>query len=104
MNREYIENKLIDIGIAPANKGFRYITDAIMIMKNPEWKCDKITVLYDAIARINGSTYGGVEKGIRYSLNMARKNGNKETARYLGQEYRQNKNTLIRLCRMINEI
>lgn len=103
MSRAYIELKLLSIGLPPAYKGFRYIVDAIFILSDTTWNCDKVMVLYDKIAKINGSTCKKVEKDIRYILDLSRRNGNSETKQYLGCEYPQTKNTLYRLCSMIEQ-
>lgn len=98
MNRKYIEYKLMEIGVSPAYKGFGYIVDSILILGDPEWNCNKITLVYDKIAKTHKTTYKRIEKDIRYALKAARNTKNPNVTKYLGSDYPQTKNTLYRLC------
>ena len=72
INRKYVEDVLLKMGI-PANiKGFQYITDAVMLLDKKEWCNPKYTALYYTIGKMNGSTATRTERAIRHAFSVAR--------------------------------
>lgn len=77
---------LLKIGIPRQNKGFSYLRDAIMIYyENIKKHQDRMNVVYSAIAIKRKETYNGVEYGIKYTIDMALRQGNIE---YLNQLFK----------------
>lgn len=72
MNKNQIENVLIEMGIPASINGFRYITDALLILDSEENRNVKYTYLYYMIARKNDSTPARVERSIRHAFDLAR--------------------------------
>lgn len=72
MNRQTIENVLMEIGMPVNLKGFTYITDAVMLLDTPEWKNPKWTAMYYKIAAMNGDTPTRVERAIRSAFTSTR--------------------------------
>lgn len=72
MNRKYVEDTLLKLGIPASIKGFKYITDAIMLLDEKEWKDPKYTALYYYIGKMNGSTAARTERAIRHAFSVAR--------------------------------
>lgn len=71
-----IEDKLLEIGITPNLKGFRFICEAIeMILNEPDIK---ICLMYELIARKYNSKLFIVERNIRHCVQKA-SGENKET-------------------------
>lgn len=71
MNRSEVENVLFEIGIPAGIKGFKYITDAILVLD----KTENISVtkeLYPMIAKKNNTTGSRVERAIRHAFEVAR--------------------------------
>lgn len=94
-----IVETLIRIGIPIGNLGFKYITDALLLLsdgkhENPQW-----ILLYEEIAEMNGSTRSKVERAIRYAFASARdlKTNYEIADHYLGFANCQNSNTLALL-------
>lgn len=65
MKRETVEHILIGMGMPVKLKGFKYITDAVMLLDTPEWKNPKWTALYYKIGAMNNDTESRVERAIR---------------------------------------
>lgn len=63
---------LINMGIKPSNKGFKYLMDSVRVLESDPTYLNKITVLYYKVARLNNSTSGGVERAIRHSVSRAK--------------------------------
>ena len=85
MNRREIENVLLKIGVPTGIKGFRYITDAVLILnENPDISITK--ELYPTIANKNNTTGSRVERAIRHAFEIARsaKGDYHEAAHYIG--------------------
>lgn len=59
---------LIQLGIKPSNKGFKYIEDSVKIVFNDPSYLDKVTALYYKVGNMNNSTDSRVERAIRHSL------------------------------------
>lgn len=103
MDRKYVEKVLLRMGI-PANvKGFRYITDAVMLLDEDAWKEPKYTALYYQIGKMNGSTASGTERAIRHAFGIARSSrGEYEVVEhYIGFVHCENSSSIARLYRVI---
>ena len=72
MKKEFVEHVLLAMGMPIKLKGFRYITDAVMLMDTPEWKNPKWTALYYKIGVMNGDTESKVERAIRNAFMTTR--------------------------------
>lgn len=95
MNKARIENILLEIGIPAGAKGFKYITDAVMIMD--ERPIDGITKdLYPSIAERNSTTPSRVERSIRHAFETARspKGNHDAVEHYIGFVNCENNNSL----------
>lgn len=105
MNREYVEDVLMKIGIPARVKGFKYIVDAVMLLDEEEWKCPKYTALYYSIAKMNNSTASRTERAIRHAFGIARSSrGDYEMAEhYIGFINCENSNSIASLYRMIKK-
>lgn len=102
MTKEYVEKRLLEIGIPASYKGFDYITDAIMLLLNPKWDCNKITAIYHALASKNNTSPQNIEHCMRTTFKTARNEGNEITEKYLGKHLSNNKNTLFTLFRYLS--
>ncbi len=103
MKRSRIEDVLLEIGIPASSKGFTYITDAIILFDKKGPEISVMKELYPTIAKMRGATPSKVERGIRYSLEVARsEKGNQEAARhYIGNTHCTNSNSLRQLYMML---
>lgn len=104
MRRSDVENVLLEIGIPAGIKGFKYVTDAIMIMN--ERPVDGITKdLYPAIAAENNTIPSRVERAIRHAFEIARSpKGNYDAVEhYIGFMNCQNANSLNMLYTRIKQ-
>lgn len=104
MKRNDIKNVLLKIGIPTGNNGFKYITDAILILsENPDISITK--ELYPMIAKQNSTTGSRVERSIRYAFEIARSpKGNYDAVEhYIGFINCQNHNSLKMLCMRIEQ-
>ena len=72
MKREFVEHALILMGMPVKLKGFRYITDAVMLLDTPEWQNPKWTALYYKIGILNHDTASRVERAIRNAFMTTR--------------------------------
>lgn len=72
MKKEKIEDVLLKMGIPPHIKGFGYITQAILMLDEDEWRNHKITLLYHAIGQTKKTTGSRVERAIRHAFEIAR--------------------------------
>lgn len=74
-----LSSLLMQIGIPPQNKGFRYISDAArMVMHKPELINSLTKKLYPGIGEIYQTSPGNVERGIRHSIEVAWNSGKLE--------------------------
>lgn len=98
MNRQKIEDVLIEIGVPVSVKGFRYIVDAILIWDSKK-NVEMTKELYPQIARKNDDTPSKVERAIRHAFEVARKRGkNKEAIKhYIGLDNSSNSESLAML-------
>lgn len=99
MKKEKIEDTLLKIGIPASVQGFRYITQAVLMMDTEEYRNPKFTHLYCEIANINKVTASRVERAIRHAFEIARDvRGDYEMAdRYIGFANTSNSASLAQL-------
>lgn len=103
INRKYVEDVLLKLGI-PANiKGFKYITDAVMLLDEKEWRNPKYTALYYTIGKLNGSTATRTERAIRHAFSVARscKGDYELVEHYIGFINCENSSSIASLYRTI---
>lgn len=103
INRKYVEDVLLKLGI-PANiKGFKYITDAVMLLDEEEWRNPKYTALYYTIGKMNGSTATRTERAIRHAFSVARscKGDYELVEHYIGFINCENSSSIASLYRTI---
>lgn len=98
MNRSKIENILLKMGMPASLNGFRYITDAIMIID----ECGSISItkhLYPEISKKNGGTVSRIERAIRHAFGVVReRNLNPELIDYyIGLNSKPNSESLTML-------
>ena len=106
MNKRAIEEILLKIGVPAGIKGFRYITDALMLLDTPEWKNAKFIALYEKIGEMNSTTGSRVERCIRHAFESARahRGETEDILRYIGGKKTVNSDALkILYTRMKNE-
>jgi two-component system response regulator (stage 0 sporulation protein A) len=73
------------IGISPNLKGYRYLTDAILIVSyKPEYSSGVTKILYPEIAKKHSTTPSRVERAIRHAIQVAWTRGN---AGYIKQRF-----------------
>lgn len=72
MNRQIVETTLLTLGMPSKLKGFTYISDAVILLDNPEWKNPKWTYLYHYIGCKHGTNSSLVEASIRHALKSTR--------------------------------
>ena len=71
-NREKIAVLLKEVGVSPANLGWKYLTEAIEMVLVDATALDGLTrVLYPAIAKKYNSTSSRVERALRYGVESA---------------------------------
>lgn len=68
--REKIEDALLQMGISPSGKGFGFIVDAVELLADNDL-CNGMGGTYETIAEARETTYGAVERGIRYAIAKA---------------------------------
>lgn len=95
LNRVFIEERLIFIGMKPRLKGFKYITDAIIILDTN--KFNKWSDIYSKISVINYVSPESVERSIRTAIDSTRNNlENYDIVdKYFGYTNCENSSTLI---------
>lgn len=62
------QDTLLQLGVKPCNKGFKYLSDSIQILECDPTYLDKVTALYYKVANMNDSTPSNIERAIRHSL------------------------------------
>lgn len=102
MTRNFVEKKLLEIGVPAGIQGFMYIADAIMLMdKEKEEFCSngKITWLYDMVAKKNFTSGSCVERSIRFAFETARKDESRHdiVEHYIRFDQTHNKHSLFML-------
>lgn len=99
------------IGIPLHILGFKYIQDAVLIVKKDPYKMNKFTwLVYQEIADKYESNPNRVERGIRHAIERAFTNGNyEEINKYFGNAYSKgegkptNKEFIAMLTELIKE-
>lgn len=105
MKRENVEHVLISMGMSVKLKGFKYITDAIMLLATPEWQNPKWTALYYKIGLMNQDTDSRVERAIRNAFMTTRNRvvDYDMVEHYIGFTNCENSNSLIYLYKNIEK-
>lgn len=91
---EGVYEKLIDMGVSQDCEGFRYLCDAVDIVRRQPEAISAVTkVIYPELAKMNGTTAACAERNIRTAVQKAFRNGglringrrptNKEMIEYL---------------------
>lgn len=103
MKRETVENVLIEIGMPVKLKGFRYITDAVMLLDTEEWKQPKWTALYYKIGVMNQDSASRVERAIRNAFATTRNHVTDYALieQYIGFTNCENSNSIVYLYKNI---
>lgn len=103
--REKAEGILMDIGISANLKGFRYIVDIMELFDSDiAWREAKTMILYEKVAMMHNTTYGRVERAIRYAFSHGITYGNLELVeKYLSMMNITNGNLLHTLYTRIKE-
>lgn len=75
--REKVKNALMELGANPANKGFRYTVEAVVLMNEDSSWIDKTTELYTKVASVSdvNATGSRVERAIRHMIEGISANG-----------------------------
>lgn len=105
MDRQVVENILMEMGMPVRLKGFTYITDAVLLLDTPEWKNPKWTAMYYKIANMNNDTPTRVERAIRSALTSTRNRvGNYQMIEhYLGFTNCENSNSISYLYKNLKK-
>ncbi len=103
MKREIVEKVLIEIGMPVKLKGFRYITDAVMLLDTEEWQNPKWTALYYKIGAMNQDSASRVERAIRNAFATTRNRVTDYQAieHYIGFTNCENSNSIVYLYKNI---
>ena len=103
MKREIVEKVLIEIGMPVKLKGFRYITDAVMLLDTEEWQNPKWTALYYKIGAMNQDSASRVERAIRNAFTTTRNRVTdyKAIEHYIGFTNCENSNSIVYLYKNI---
>lgn len=72
MERVKIENVLLELGVPSSIKGFRYITDAIILLDTEGWENPCWTTLYRTVGELNQTTASRTERAIRHAFDSGR--------------------------------
>lgn len=105
MNREKIENTLINMGVPTGIKGFNYIADAVEYIDKHGTDFSITKELYPEIAKRRNATASRVERAIRHAFEIARsEKGDYETAgKYIGFMHCSSFNSLSMLHKKIKQ-
>lgn len=106
LKRKMVEETLLKIGVPAGIHGFRYITDAIMLLDKPEWKGAKIIALYEKVGELNGTEGRRVERCIRHAFKTTRAHAGEteDVLRYIGGKGNKSSDSLKMLyTRLKNE-
>lgn len=96
MTKEFIQKKLLEIGVPAGYLGFYYITDYLMLTEGLDISNVKMAWVYYDIAKKHGRTYAGVERAIRNAFSFTRKHAgtNENVKHYIGLDNIGSRNTL----------
>lgn len=105
MKRETVERVLIEIGMPIKLKGFRYITDAVLLLDTEEWKQPKWTALYYKIGVMNQDSASKVERAIRNAFATTRNHVTdyERIEHYIGFTNCENSNSIVYLYKNIKQ-
>lgn len=105
MKKEIVEKVLIEMGMPVKLKGFRYITDAVMLLDTEEWQNPKWTALYYKIGIMNHDSASRVERAIRNAFTTIRNRvTDYETIEhYIGFTNCENSNSIVYLYKNIKQ-
>lgn len=105
MKKEIVENVLIKMGMPVKLKGFKYITDAVMLLDTEEWESPKWTALYYKIGLMNGDTASRVERAIRNAFTTTRNRvaDYEMIEHYIGFTNCENSNSIVYLYKNIKK-
>lgn len=67
MDRKEVTKVLLDIGMQRSNRGYMYMVDAIMLLDSGM----SLNKALNVIAKSANTTYGAVERAIRYCIEQA---------------------------------
>ncbi len=70
-NRKQIAQFLIQLGVPPHLKGYRYIISALELFSQGDWHHCITTKIYPAVAKEHGETPSRVERCIRHAIGCA---------------------------------
>lgn len=88
-------NALVEMGMPADINGFQYITDAMCLFEEKEWRQGNITFLYMKIGKMNETTPSRVERAIRHAFGVVLTKGNLEAVeKYLTMQNPTNGNLL----------
>ncbi|HCG4536280.1 sporulation initiation factor Spo0A C-terminal domain-containing protein (plasmid) [Ureibacillus chungkukjangi] len=74
-----IKNLMLELGIPPHTKGYRYLLEAIVIThSNPDVIEHVTKIIYPTIAENNSTTVSRVQRAIRHSIEVSWKRGSRE--------------------------
>jgi len=96
MKRELVEKVLMEMGMPVKLKGFKYITDAVMLLDTPEWRNPKWTAMYYKIAAMNQDSASKVERAIRnaFATTRNRVSDYEKIEHYIGFTNCENSNSI----------
>lgn len=103
MKKETVENVLIKMGMPIKLKGFKYITDAVMLLDTKEWENPKWTALYYKIGLMNQDSASRVERAIRnaFTTTRTRVADYEAIEHYIGFTNCENSNSIVYLYKNI---
>lgn len=104
MNREKIENVLMEMCMPCGIKGFKYIVDAVEYIDEHGENIGVTKQLYPDIAEENNTTSSSVERAIRHAFKTVRGKEEKHDVveKYIGFENCSNFSSLVMLYKKIN--
>ena len=96
--REQITEMLKEIGIPQHVSGFRYLTEAILYVSDPQKSgCSITKELYPMVAKKFGSTGNKVERAVRRAIELGFDNASPDTIyKYFGNSIRFEKGKATR--------
>lgn len=98
MKKSDIENALFKMGVSANLSGFRYITQAVLLLDNKEFENPQWCLIYSRVGEICNSTGSRVERAIRHAFETVRNRGNTEQVMlYIGDSRNANSASLAML-------
>lgn len=103
MNQEDVERALLNMGVSDKSMGFKYITDAIMLLDGG-WDDVKMSIIYYCISTKYPVKWNTIESVIRRTLLVARSGANRDMAQYyIGFDHPQNGSSLKKMRDVIRK-